>query len=249
MALYTQRPRTTPYTNPQFKITLKHTSHEKTPKQQVAALLYKNQIALTTLIPINTGYIAKTDKETDIEKIITLAPQLATLELKPLVPPQLQATRTLIVRNLDDTIGTQTPEDLIEEITKHQYNKNPKIDSIIKMPNKTRILKIVCSDTNTAQTLSRNGFYAYSYKISPSQINTDTFTYIDICYKCYTFQDHTTRNCPSTEQHCSNCANTGHSHHDCTNKNTVRCVNCLRAISRTSRWKGNLRMRSSVLFW
>ena len=53
----------------------------------------------------------------------------------------------------------------------------------------------------------------------------EQFTHILICYKCYKYEDHATKDCPTTTPTCSECAETGHTYRDCPNE-YKRCLNC-----------------------
>ncbi|KAF2354942.1 hypothetical protein FHG87_014299 [Trinorchestia longiramus] len=50
----------------------------------------------------------------------------------------------------------------------------------------------------------------FNTKITPSQIEPEKYTYIQICYKSYKFEDHATYQCTSTTPSCSECASHQH---------------------------------------
>ncbi|KAF2359157.1 hypothetical protein FHG87_010085 [Trinorchestia longiramus] len=58
-----------------------------------------------------------------------------------------------------------------------------------------------------------------------SQIELEKYTYIQICFKCYKFEDHATYQCTSTTHSCSECASHQHTHQQC-NSPTKKCLNC-----------------------
>ncbi|KAF2361344.1 Peptide methionine sulfoxide reductase MrsB [Trinorchestia longiramus] len=80
-------------------------------------------------------------------------------------------------------------------------------------------------DGKQAYKIDFNGFLMFNTKITPSQIEPEKYTYIQICYKCYKFEDHATYQCTSTTPSCSECASHQHTHQQC-NSPTKKCLNC-----------------------
>ena len=211
-----------------YKISLNYTSNTHTPDRNTVliTMLNKLDIHLTSLATSNTGYIAHAAQMSHIDKIIKNENTFLKIHLKPIPPPQLLAQRTLLVRQVDDSLGEMSPDDLKAEILQHQPHL--KIDHIVKIPQKTRMFKIVCGDSVSADNLASEGFKASYFYISPNQINKETYTHINTCYKCYRIEAHATKDCPEPTQTCSNCAQSGHSYRDCRNTH-IKCVNCTRA--------------------
>ena len=69
------------------------------------------------------------------------------------------------------------------------------------------------------------GLRAFITKINTNQMTPETFTHLLICFKCYKYEQHATKDCTETEIKCSECAQTGHTFQNCTNT-TKRCLNC-----------------------
>ena len=94
-----------------------------------------------------------------------------------------------------------------------------------KIKDYTHVLKLTCESTEHAERVLREGLMVFHCRISPSQIEKEKFTFIQICFRCYKYENHTTANCPSTTDICSECAQSGHTHRNCTAINK-RCLNC-----------------------
>ncbi|KAF2353984.1 hypothetical protein FHG87_015264 [Trinorchestia longiramus] len=86
-------------------------------------------------------------------------------------------------------------------------------------------MKIVTPNTETAERILREGFTLSYTKISPQQCELEKYTHIQICYKCYKFEDHPTHQCTAKTQYCSECASQEHTYQHCTNT-FKKCLNC-----------------------
>ena len=149
--------------------------------------------------------------------------QFKNINLEPQIPPGIRAERTLFIRHIDYDIGRKKPEEIIYELQTHQkYLKNA---IVTKIKDYTHVLKLTCESTEHAERALREGLVAFHFRISPSQIEKEKFTFLQICFKCYKYENHTTANCPSIIEVCSECAQSGHTHRNCTSI-TKKCLNC-----------------------
>ena len=210
-----------------YKVSLIYTNQNNKPtKTQVENILFNElQTPVSSLNQISNGFLVRTDITEHIDKIITNKNKFAPINLIPRLSKTILAKRTLIIRFVDESVTTHSEQDIQQEIERQPNNQNPKIDQIIKIPFKTRTFKIVCTDIDTTEKLTRNGLYLYNYRVTPSQIVQEEFIPIQTCFKCYRHEDHPTHQCTTTTQYCSNCAGTGHTYRECSNS-TVGCVNC-----------------------
>ena len=72
----------------------------------------------------------------------------------------------------------------------------------------------------------REGLMAFHCRISPSQIEKEKFTFVQICFKVLQVRESLLQQTvTSTIEICSECAQSGHTHHNCTSI-TKRCLNC-----------------------
>ena len=220
------RPHTTPK-QAGSKILLKHTGGRRAEKQQLAKLLFNTlQIALTALIQTASGFTCVTDDNGDIDKILGASEKLKALNLEIVTPTRLLANRTVLVRQLDPDYGSKSPEQLLKDITTHKKNHNLGIEKVIKIPGRTKTIKLLCRDIKSAEGLSKNGFFIGWYKVPAAHIHTDSYQNIPTCMRCYKLDDHHTKDCKS-EQLCSNCTGK-HKHTCCTATNKTQCLNCKR---------------------
>lgn len=180
---------------------------------------------LTRLNESKTGYYATTDRENIIDLLLTTKSkeELAKVGLEPVLPPEVRAKRTIFVRQLDGYVGSHTAPQLLTELKAR--NNGLKVTDVIKIKDYTHVIKLLCDDVNTADRILTTGLYAFNTRITPDQCERETYTHIQICYKCYAFETHTTKDCTATNDVCSECAQTGHTHRDCTNT-TKKCLNC-----------------------
>ena len=211
------------------KITLINTKPNNTAtKQQVENVLFnKIQVSITSLSKISNGYLIRTDITEHVDKIVAGKQHFTPLSLTPKLPKTILAQQTLVIRFVDESVTAHTEDEIKTEITQHQNNNSPKIDSIVKLPGKTRTFKIVCKEQKTKEQFTQSGLFLFNYRVTPSQVVQEEFVPIQTCFRCYQHEDHSTDECTTDTEHCSNCADTGHTYQDCAN-NTEGCVNCKR---------------------
>ena len=210
-----------------IRVSLRKIGDCTTEREQVYKLLFENNVDVRHIFPAATGFSVIADNPAAVEKILSsgLTSKLAALKLKPLPPPELLARRTIVVRGVDEMVGSHSAESIKEEINKN--NTGITVESAIKIPNRSRFFKLVMANTDSADKACREGLKAFYYKIRTDQISQETFVSLKVCFKCYMYNDHATNQCRSTILICSECAQVGHSYRDC--KSTVkRCVNCTR---------------------
>ncbi|KAF2368782.1 hypothetical protein FHG87_000469 [Trinorchestia longiramus] len=159
--------------------------------------LCPTQFSLVTLLANGTkrrvNYMVIQLQETGWRKI----------HLKPIIPPDLRAKRTVFVRQLDRSIGQLEPDFISKEIAKHQpWAETPEIS---KIKHYTHVIKITFTDIATTEKVLRNGWLMFNTKMTPTQIEAEKYTHILICIccHCYKFEDHTTHQCTSLTPRCS----------------------------------------------
>ena len=77
---------------------------------------------LTKLILAPNGFSVVCDKQANIDKLLTddARAKLAGINLAPVMPPELLAKRTLLVRQVDDSVGGRPDTELLAEINRTQ---------------------------------------------------------------------------------------------------------------------------------
>ncbi|KAF2348422.1 hypothetical protein FHG87_020821 [Trinorchestia longiramus] len=78
---------------------------------------------------------------------------------------------------------------------------------------------------NYRTTRLRDGLYMFHTKITLQQCEQEKYTHILICYKCFKFEEHATRQSTSPTQHCSERLSQEHTYQQCTNL-LKQCLNC-----------------------
>ena len=108
------------------------------------------------------------------------------------------------------------------EIT-HGWREILKISSF---PNSNTI-KITFSQSITAKKCTERGFLVFNMTVSNYDIKQELYIPVRCCMKCFTLEDHATRDCKKGSEYklCSECAQESHVWHQCKEQNK-RCVNC-----------------------
>lgn len=209
-------------------VRLKHLDKQRPVEaRKVIELAYgKFNVPFTRIFTTNEGFKVICRNENDADKILGMEArnELEKLGLQIVMPPEMKARRSLILKQLDTIIGSNSAEDIKEEIER----ENPwmKIEEVIKIKNYTHILKLRTEETSMVEKASKQGILAYNMAISPSQIEQETYIHIITCFNCYQMEDHLTKDCPySNLKICSECSELGHTYREC--KNTAKgCINC-----------------------
>ena len=212
---------------PSFKIFLRRiTTTAAVHKERVLEVACGDlQVPLTKLIPAPNGFSAVCDKQANIDKLLTddARAKLAAINLAPVMPPELLAKRTLLVRQVDDSVGSRSDSDILAEINRAQ--PWARISQVIKLPGKTRMFKVRCHDTSAAGKILTEGLGIFNMRVSPGQICKEEFAQLKICLKCYEYETHTKKDCKSTVTICSECSQQGHIFKDCPGT-LKKCINC-----------------------
>ena len=211
--------------NDTIRVTLKKSVTAEIDKKEVYKVLFVNNVDIKHILKTPVGFSVITDDPKSVEKILSsgIVSKLEEINLKPIAPPELQARKTLVIRGVDEMVGSHTAEATKTEI--EAQNPGIQLESVIKIPNRNRFFKVVCKDTQIAEKILREGLKAFYYKIRPDQISQELFINLKICFKCFKYEDHFTNQCKVTQKICSECAETGHTFREC-RSTTKRCVNC-----------------------
>ncbi|KAF2345340.1 hypothetical protein FHG87_023903 [Trinorchestia longiramus] len=170
---------------PTYRVQLKTIDLAKpTDKQKIFEITFRELNApLIRLTTTRTGYYAVTDDVTSIDKLTSKKATTAfeKINLTPIIPPDLQAKWTVFIRQIDADIGLKPAEEIKNEIKRQ--NDWLTVTEVIKIKTYTHLLKLVTTDTTTAQQLLRQGLYIFHTKITPQQCEQEKYTHILICYK------------------------------------------------------------------
>ena len=100
-------------------------------------------------------------------------------------PPEFSAARTVVVKGVDDYISHQTEEELLRSIKINHSNIN--VEKIIKISNASHLLKILCTDVNTADRLVEKGISIGNQRFQGGAIEKERYTHITQCMRCYAY--------------------------------------------------------------
>ena len=146
---------------------------------------------------------------------------------KFLIPPEYEAARTVLVRNVDQSISDLEADAIKTSINSRflEAGRSP-VKRVIKIPNSSHLLKIVFNETGDADKTVREGFKIYFQFFQGKNIEKELFVPIVPCYRCYSYT-HQKKACPKPEGYkvCSNCSEEGHLYTEC-NSETNKCINC-----------------------
>ena len=136
-------------------------------------------------------------------------------------PPEYEASRTVILRNVDSLVHELSEEEIKDAIG-HQH----KVRRVVKFPNNKYLLKIIFVAAEAADIATKKGISIGYQKFMGKNIDKEIFVPIVPCYRCYRY-DHQRKNCSKTSDYqiSSNCSKEGHTYEHCSS-NIVRCINC-----------------------
>lgn len=211
------------------KILLRFKNPNKRPsKLEISeALQKKNHIWLINLKPIKTGFIAMTELEDEIEKLLTEQGRstLEKLGLEVSIPPKIRAERAVLCRKVDPQIGSNSAEDILNEI--NDKNEALVAKEVIKFGAHTHVFKIEFQNTKMANFACQKGILAFNLKMSQKCITKEKYVELLVCFQCYKMEEHHTKDCPFTNlpRRCSECAGL-HEWTQCKKDTPKQCINC-----------------------
>ena len=189
-------------------------------------IMTKLKIPMLGLKPVNVGYNALLEREEDVDVILSESgiSVLKELNLTARIPPDVRARRSLFLRRIDAYVGAHTAQELKSEL-EHQNNWL-KIREVFKIKEYTHVLKIECNEVQMADRALQQGLLCYYSKIAASQIERETYVSLQLCFKCYKYEEHPTAECPEGNvTWCSECSSKEHTFREC-KSNEKRCLNC-----------------------
>ncbi len=203
-------------------------SDEKRKKTKLLEILCTKQVQVTKVFTTPDGYGILLINEDHADKIFTreIKEELVANGFSAVLPPELKSKKSVIISRADDVVYDKTVDVIADELTQNNAWIGDDTDSVFKFPN-SNTLKVTFNQTATAKKCTENGLLAFNLSIPPSDIKQETFIPIKTCMKCYTLEDHTTKDCPEEKDFkiCSECSLVGHAWHQCTAKRK-KCINC-----------------------
>lgn len=141
------------------------------------------------------------------------------------MPPDLKVKKSIIITRVDEHIY-ERGEEIIDELFIHIAWIGDEIQSVYKFPN-SPTLKVTFTQAAYAKLCTERGLRAFGLSIPHSDIKQETFIPIRTCMRCYTLEDHNTKDCPQGRDFkiYSDCSKEGHLWYQCT-ESYKKCINC-----------------------
>ena len=205
------------------RIRVKINRHDGTPmKPLLIQSLCDAEVLVNKIVENREAFFVITDNRTmDTLLRDTNRQMFAKRGLVIQCPPEYEAARTVLIRNVDSTIRA-----LKEQEIQAYIDKDLKVKQVIKIPNSEHLMKIVFNSTENADKVVRDGLVIGFQKFQNRNIEKEVFIPLVPCYRCYSYE-HQKRNCSKSAQYkiCSSCAKEGHIYSEC-EEETFKCINC-----------------------
>lgn len=197
-----------------------------TSKTNLLGICYNNDIKISKVVDVEDGYLAFCSTASDADVLFSSRVQalLSGCSLSCVLPPEVKARRSVIVRGTDNLIYNNEPGEILQEI--RTRNSWADVEDVIKFPN-SKTLKVQFSSYAGAQKCLTEGLSMFYLHVNSSQMQLDNYIHILTCYKCYALDHHATSKCTKGESFklCSLCGSDSHVWKQC-GASFARCVNC-----------------------
>ena len=208
------------------RIRVKINSHDGVSKKpSLIQTLCDAETSVNKIIETKEAFFLVTDNKT-MDKLLKeeIKEIFASRGLEIEHPPELEAARTVILRNVDSLISSMTEGEILGAARENLNDKR-----VIKIPNSSHLLKIIFGDTVTADRVVEKGLKIHFQLFEGKSIETEVFVAVVPCYRCYSYE-HLKKHCPKDDSYkvCSNCGIVGHIFTDC-KSNFSKCLNCEQA--------------------
>ena len=150
-----------------------------------------------------------------MDKLLTdeIKQELVTKGLEIVHPPEFDAARTVLLKNVDSMISALEEGEIAGIIGQNDQVK--------------KIVKIVFQNSHDADRAIDRGVQIQFQRFQGSNIERELFVPIVPRFRCFNY-GHFKRNCPKPDDYviCPTCTSEGHTYKDCPNKTTLTCINC-----------------------
>lgn len=209
-----------------FKVKLK-CLHNQNKRDALLKMLYDYHVNCSRIIQANPKLVlVYCNDSNDVDSVFSskCISDLKVLGYEPIVPPDLRAKRSIIIKRLDSFIHGQSVENIKSEL--ENVNSWLEIYDIYKFP-KSKTLKITFVNQCMAKTAIEKGILMFRLSIPSNDIFPEEYVNLMICYQCYKWDDHLTESCQmgSHFKVCSLCSSNDHTFKDCKSE-SKKCINC-----------------------
>ncbi|MPD02874.1 hypothetical protein E2C01_098481 [Portunus trituberculatus] len=167
------------------RVKIKTSSPSGTNKQKLLRTLSDQLIYATRIITTPDAFLVLTRTDDDADKIFssTTLDLLKADNFQPLLPPEIRAKRTIVLRNTDEHIYNNTEKEIEAELLNENDFLNEGIENIFKIP-KTKIIKITLNSSTAAKKATDKGLLAFHMSIPHFNISIDEHIPLMTCLKC-----------------------------------------------------------------
>ena len=184
------------------------------------------QVAFNRIIDLKNGnFMVITRDQRDADRLLNsdMTKKFDNKGYDLVAPPELRAKKTVFIRKLDKHIGARDGQEIKNEIEKQ--NTWAKVAQVIKIKDYTHVIKVTFDEIKMADIAQERGMVAFNMSITPSQMEREEYINLQICFSCYKYESHETKNCREQNQKCSECGVAGHVWSEC-KSGTKQCLNC-----------------------
>ncbi len=211
------------------RIKIKSRQNGREQKLKLLEVLYRMDIEICRIITAHDGFVVLTINEHFADYIFKYETkhELSSHDFSPVIPPELNAKKSVIIPRVDDVVYEKNIVDSGEElIRQNSWIGEDKIEDVYKFPN-SPTLKLTFTQTTLAKKCTEQGLKAFKTSIPCHEIKLETYIPIKCCMECYTLEDHLSNECPKRKDFkvCSECSREGHVWHQC-NETNKQCLNC-----------------------
>ena len=182
------------------KIRVKVTAHDGTSrKPNLINCICQAEVLINKIIESKNAFFLLTD-HSNMDKLYNDDVRSKFAEgLEVQYPPEYEAARTVMLRNVDPVISSKSSQEINEYV-----DPSLKVKTVIKIPNNTHLLKLIFESAYMADKIVQEGLILLFQKFEKGNIEKEMFVSIVLCYKCYSYV-HLKRNCakPPKYQTCS----------------------------------------------
>ena len=208
------------------KIKLLTNGNPQQSQKLIKEILYNNDVMLSRTYINANKLFALCNSARDVDNLFKkpCLEALKKVNCTPILPPDIKAKRSIILKNCDEDILLSTPQEITSEIEK--LNRVT-IDDIFKFTS-NKSMKITLDSQSSAERLLKEGIKMFYISHSANNIFPEIFIELEICYKCFKIEDHSTANCPEPKEYkrCSVCSSVDHIFKECPNPENLTCIHC-----------------------
>ena len=183
-------------------------------------------VKILKILSVEEGFNVIVESSVEADKLFSdSASTLFSAEsVTLLLPPELRASRSILMFNVDSLIYNNDCEDIKADIL--HRNDWCQLSEVIKFQ-RSKGIKIIFHSSSMADLCLSKGLKVFQLYVPGSALKRDDYCPILTCFKCYQLDSHLMINCPKDQNFmvCSNCSSLGHTWKNCISS-VKKCINC-----------------------